>query len=121
MRCRDAGVGQLVAATPKERCSMASVWLQAEATEASCRLRQYPGDLCLRSLTTSSAIDAQAPPPDLGGRDQWRSYDVKALAGSSQITSSVRRSRILFKCERHQLVDADTGQTSPVGLDKFPD
>jgi len=77
---------------------MASVWPQAEAIEASCRLRQYPGDLCLRSLTTSSAIDAQALPPDLGGRDQWRSDDVKGLAGSSRITSSVRRSRILFKC-----------------------
>ena len=26
------------------------------------RLRQYPGDLCLRPLATSSAIDAEAPP-----------------------------------------------------------
>jgi hypothetical protein len=34
------------------------------------------------------AIDAEAPPPNLGGRDQWRSDDVKGLAGSSRITSS---------------------------------
>jgi len=46
----------------QERRSTASVWPQAEATEASCPAPPVSGRSVLTSLATSSAIDAEAPP-----------------------------------------------------------
>jgi hypothetical protein len=57
----------------------------------------------------------------LGSVVETRRDDAEELAGSSRITSSVRRFRILFKCcaKGINVRTLIWGRPGPVGLDKF--
>src|SRR5271167_1078893 len=61
------------------------------------------GRSALASLAPSAPIDAEAPPEGGGSRRpgsvvETQRDDAEWLAGSSRITSSLRRFRILFRC-----------------------